>query len=324
MPGDTLISVIIATTCEQRRRAEILRAVESVCSQSVPHELLMVVNGTRYDPQLYAELQGDPRLKTFYLQEGSFPAALKYGRRQANGAFYSFLDDDDLYLDGALETRLKAIETAPAADFVATNGWVQTGNTERLMVSDAAAVERDPLGANLRGNWLGSSAALFRSASVPPEFFDGSTKHYEWTLLTHRLLVAGKRVRFVDSPTFYKYDTPVSLSKDRSIDPLVTAVRMLREMLAEVEPRHRPLVEEKLNRALHELSQFHADRREFQQAWTYHLASLGRGRSWRYLSYTGRLVTSYWASHSAAASPRFGTESQTSATTVWRESGQKD
>src|SRR4051794_28135412 len=204
MPAAPLISVIIATTCEARRQAEIRRAIASVRLQAVPLEVIVVVNGSRFDPALFEELKHDPELRVAYLSEGSFPAALKHGRGLVRGEYFAFLDDDDRYLDGALDCRLTAIRQHPQTDFVATNGHVQHGSGSLPFIVDVPAVMSDPVAANYRFNWLGSSAALFKSATVSADDFDGITKHFEWTWLTFRLLTSGRQVRFVDVPTFFK------------------------------------------------------------------------------------------------------------------------
>src|ERR1700757_5142491 len=113
------ISVVIATSCEATRREKIRRAISSVLSQQGPPlQLLIIVNGQRYDAALFEELKADSRLKVHYRELGSFPAALKDGRHLAGGEFFTFLDDDDALLPGALGMRLEAVETV---DWLASN-----------------------------------------------------------------------------------------------------------------------------------------------------------------------------------------------------------
>lgn len=295
------ITVIIATSCEPHRVGPLRRAIASVLSQDgVDVDLVVVVNGTRVDAGFYDELRSDGRLRVCYRDEGSFPAAVRFGREQVRREYFSFLDDDDYYLPGALRTRLEALIGPPVVDFVCTNGYVEGGHGDALFVRDTSLLATDPLGAHFAFNWLGSSAALFRAETITPEYFDGVTRHFEWTWLTHRLLTAGKTVRFADVPTFYKCDTPGSLSKDPSADPLLTEVRLLQSMQIGARPVHRRVLSHKIRAALHALSHHHASIGRLDQAWSCHLRSLVRHGGWRHLPYTRHLllatVTRLWRS----------------------------
>jgi glycosyltransferase involved in cell wall biosynthesis len=291
--GSNMISVIIATTCEKRREREIQRAVASVLDQEgVPVELILVVNGERFDPGLLQSLRENPRLRVEYRQQGSFPAALRHGREVIRGEYFAFLDDDDMYLPGALRIRLDGINDGSPVDWMCTNGFEERGGVgvPYMSAEEVAFTLRDPINAQYSVNWLGSSGALFRTTAIPPEFFDGVTKHYEWTWLTYVLLMAGKTVRFVDQPTFYKYDTPGSLSKDKSADPRVTELRLLELMKPGTPPPSWSRLHEKIRGCLHSLASFHCDRGEVGPAWSYHWRSLMEPGGWRYLLYTRKLV----------------------------------
>ena len=45
----------------------------------------------------------------------------------------------------------------------------------------------DPLRALVIENWLASCGGLFRSDRVSIDYFDGVTRHYEWTFLAYSL-----------------------------------------------------------------------------------------------------------------------------------------
>ena len=134
MPGAPLIggsrpsvSVVIATAC---RRPEIRRAIASVLSQDVPVELIVVANGPRYDPALAAEIGNRTDLRFCHLPEGDMAKAQEHGRGLVTADCFSFLDDDDVYLPGGLQLRLRAFAQDPALDFVVTNGSNILSRTE--------------------------------------------------------------------------------------------------------------------------------------------------------------------------------------------------
>ena len=287
-----LISVIIATTCEARREKEIRRAIRSVLTQrNVNIELLVVVNGRRFDPALLKELKCNSELRVVYREEASFPASLKFGRQQISGEYFCFLDDDDEFLPEALEKRLSPLESDPSLDFVATNGTVEVGGEEKLFTSKVNEINSDPLTANFQSNWLGSSAALFRTTSVAESYFDGATKHFEWTLLTFTLLLAGKKVLFLNELTFRKHDTPESLSKNQSADPIRTEINLFRRLLTEVPTDKRWLARQRYAGALHAMSDYCRRTGNRKGAWTFHLRSIFTGSGWQYLAYTRHLLS---------------------------------
>ncbi len=285
------VSVIIATTCEASRAATLLRAIESVLSQAgAVIELLVIVNGARRDHQLFVRLARDKRIKLQYLKTSSFPAAIRFGREIASGEFFCFVDDDDFYLPGAIQCRLHAIED-PSIDFVATNGYRLRGGTEVLFVGNPDEVTLDPEMACYRGNWLASAGGLFRLSTIPVDFFDGQTKHCEWSLLSFRLIAAGKRLRFLNVPTFFIDDTVNSLSKQTGIEPLLASKLLIEEMLAQAPPlKLLPLVAQ-YSSTLHGLSDTYLCEGNLREAWSFHLRSLQYLSGLRYLSYTRRLVT---------------------------------
>ena len=150
------------------------------------------------------------------MAEGSLPAALRHGRSLVDTPFFGFLDDDDEYLPDAIAIRLAAFASDAAIDAVATNGFTNIGGVDRVRHEHPDAAATDPLRALLRENWLASCGGLFRTDRVTVDFFDGVTRHYEWTVLGFKL-AASRRVLYVDKPTFRVYDSPGSLSKSRAM-----------------------------------------------------------------------------------------------------------
>jgi glycosyltransferase involved in cell wall biosynthesis len=282
------ISVIIPTTCETRRAASLQRAIDSVLAQrDVELELIVVVNGKRFDPERLAALQADPSLKAVYIETPSPSVACRHGRSLASGEFFAFLDDDDEYLPGGLATRAAAIQSDATIDIVVTNGY--SGGADRLHLTRTAGIESNPLAAMLEENWMASCGTLLRRSTCGDEFFADLPKYMEWTLLAFRMLCAGKRVRFVDRPTYRINDTPMSASKSREYR-IATAGVIERLLALQLPADIRRGLRRRLLAARHDLSVMNLEEGDRAAAWKLHLQSLAGLDGLRYLTYTRRLV----------------------------------
>jgi glycosyltransferase involved in cell wall biosynthesis len=282
------ISVVIPTACRPERAGSIRRAIQSVLSQeNVDLEVIVVVNGPGYDRALRAELEADPALRVAYLPEPDLPAAQRHGRTLVTKPFFSYLDDDDEYLPMALHTRTNVMLSDPAVDVVATNGLWAPDKSPYIKRTDA--VEADPLMALLQGNWLGSCGALFRTATVSPDFFDGRTRHYEWTMMAFRLAVAGRRIRFIDVPTYVMNETAQALSRSEAYR-LAEPAFLTSLLDFDLAPRYRKRIREKYLTSLHSLAARSLAEGNLGDAWRYHGRSLLGRHGLRYLFYTRKLV----------------------------------
>ena len=279
------VSVIIATTADPRRQESLTRAVESVqTQQGVTTKLILVVNGPRCDAVLPPELQRLP-LHVIRLPEPSLPAAIGAGRLAVESDHFSFLDDDDVYLPGALAARVDALESANA-DVLVSNGRDPAGN---LIIPDVALVERDRLKALLSRNWLASCAGLYRSADVSAEYFQDLVKYFEWTVLAFRLVMAGKRISFVNDVTYQISDTEGSASKQRSMESALNGVAVVEYMIAHVPEALRASLSWRRAAAYHQTSDTCLSSGDLAQAWRMHATSIRLG-GWRYLAYTRKLI----------------------------------
>ena len=282
------ITVIIPTTCNSARRESLTRAIAGVLSQEgVAVELVVVVNGTRYDPALLSTLRADPRFRVVYQEEGNLPAALRLGRSHVTGEFFSFLDDDDEYLPDALRMRAAHLLADPELDVVATNG-LRDAPADARYIDDTCGINDDPFAAMIRRNWLASCGGLYRSSAIHLDYFDGKTKHFEWTLLAFRILLAKHKTLFVNVPTYRVYDSPGSLSK--SLEYQRAAVGFLEYLLSmQPPPRIHRALRRKLTIAHHDLSSQFLQAKDRGNAWRYHFKCLTGPGAWHYLAYTRRL-----------------------------------
>ena len=299
------VTVIIPTTCESSRADALRRAIRSVWfQQGVDLRLIIVVNGTAYDPALFAEIRRDPCLEVHYLEEPNQAAAQRFGRSLVSSAFFAFLDDDDEYLPGALLVRIQPMLSDSKVDIVATNGFLFSEGRDSILYTSPQRFQEDFLAAVLtKGNWLASGGAAFRSSSVPVDYFDGKTKYYEWTLLAFRLALDNLGILFIDTPTFRLHNTPNSLSKS---DAYVRArIDLFDEMLRfNIPPHLLSDVKRQRTRVLHGLCAYYRVRGDFDKAWSFHRSCVRSEYGLKYLPYALLLFLRITLSRRSSSTPR--------------------
>jgi glycosyltransferase involved in cell wall biosynthesis len=285
---EPMVGVIIPTTCDVRRAPQIHRAIRSVLSQQgVAVELLLVVNGTRVDEALYRQLL-QSKAKVIRLPEGNVSQARYAGVLATHAPFFSFLDDDDEFLPGALACRLASFE--PDVDCVVTNG-LERDESDRPLVPATVAqqIPQDPVQAFMQHNWFASAGSMFRRATVEPALFDIDHRYFEWTWLFYLMVAAGKRWHYVDAMTYRVWkDSPVSASA--SVDYAMANADLLAGLVRlPLPPEVLVRLQRKHQAALNRRSQLHLEQRQRLHAWRAHLACLRAG-GWRYLPFTRKLL----------------------------------
>jgi glycosyltransferase involved in cell wall biosynthesis len=285
------VAVIIPTTCEAVRAQALRHALASVLAQEgVRARPLLVVNGKRFDPALLEEMRARPELQVMYVELGSLPNALRIGRRAVDAPFFSFLDDDDEYLPGALKARVAPLLADAGLACTAANGYRSLDGSDRPMVAAAATagVLADPLRALLGGNWLASCGGTYRSSAVTPDYFDEPAPYFEWTYLAYRLALE-LPMRYVDQPTFRIHESAVSLSKSEAYRNAEVAV-LLRILQLPLPPDVARALRAKLGRVRHDLANEAGLGGRVAQAWKLHCQSLGAPGGLRYLAYTRKVL----------------------------------
>lgn len=282
------ICIVIPTTCEERRKEGLFRAIGSIREQhGVKADVVLVVNGTRYSPELLAQFRSDPDLTVHYREEGNLPAALQYGVSQLSCDFFGFLDDDDMLLPLSVRQRVDALLAHPEVDVVAGNGFI---SGDRKSVENPERVNANPLAALLEKNWCLSCACLFRASSVGEQFFAGNYSYQEWTCIAAKLIAGNRKILFLDVPTYRIFDTPGSASKHRNANSVVSAVQLSEEMLVLPHPGalNGPL-KQRLISHLHEAADYFLSVGALAEAWRYHWKSLRAG-GYRYALFTRHLL----------------------------------
>ncbi len=284
------ISVILPTTATTTRLASLNRAIDSVLSQQdVKVELIVVANGPQCDPEILDALAARPDIRLVYTEEGSYPAALRLGRDLVDAPFFAEIDDDDEFLPMALATRLHHIELDPSIDVVVTNGILRRDGQETIGIRDIDSCRTDPLRRLMDDMWLVPCAALYRTDTVTPDFFETIPPAMEWTYVG-TLLSLTRKIVFVDLPTFvYNRDTSDSLSRSKRY-LLSTPEAIERLMALELPAEIRELVRAKHIRSLHAASNVELIEGNVSAAWKWHLRTLTHPYGWRYLTYTRHLV----------------------------------
>ena len=285
------ICIIIPTTCETSRWAMLNRAIASVHTQKNVHvQVLVVVNGVRFDAEHLKTLKTRSDLSVHYELVGSLPLALHIGRSLIDTDFFGFLDDDDVYLPDALANRLGPMLEDGGVDFVASNGLRrEEGKPDIPFLTDVAGINDNPLAALNTKNWLSSCGGLYRSAKVLASDIDPELYYLEWTFLAFKL-AGTHRMVFVDKPTFCIYSTVGSLSKSEAY--LLAEPVVLRKILALNLPKSvRQPLQYKLGRVHHNLAEYARRTGQLKLAWRHHLASLYFPGGRNYLTYTRYLLT---------------------------------
>lgn len=285
-------SVIIGTLAQTSRKNSLKRAIESIRLSSVcPVQIIVVVNGDRFDPEICDWLKTQSDVLFSYIEEPSLPLALLKGRQLVETEFFSFLDDDDEYLPGATDHRLACLRANPETDLLVCNGYRSCGELNMLVYDNLAKVSADPLYALLNKSWLASCGGLFRTHSIKCDFFYDGMAYLEWTWLSFRIISAGHRVQVLDDPTFIIHDTPNSASKSEKY--LQAHISLNKRMLdANPRPDLIPIIRRRLANAWHSMSDYQRTSGNIKDSWLNHLQSLSHPSGWRYWSYTARLLAS--------------------------------
>ncbi len=285
-----IITTIIPTLCEAKRKDNLLRAIQSIHHASTePVRVLIVVNGQRFDAELLENLRTRRDVDILQIVDGSLCKAHLSGRRDVKTEFYSFLDDDDEYLPAALDVRLSIMRKDKTVDLVVTNGYQCGSGADRLLYTRLANVSDNPLKELFQENWLHNCNHLFRSSSVPISYYEDPHPYMEWTWLAFRLAIAKKTIGVTNVPTFRYHDTPGSLSKS----PLFcqSGIDLYGRMLSSKPGREiERVILRKLSNGWHEISVLELGRGNRTKALAAHVRSLTcHWSGFKYLPYTTQL-----------------------------------
>ena len=285
-----IVSVIIPTIALKEKTLLLQRAIESIRrSSESPVNIIVVVNGSRADPDTCHWLASQPDIHCERLPTPSAPLAVVRGRALVQTPFFSMLDDDDVYLAGGTDLKLAAFTRNPGADIVVSSGFRQLNQMDVPTMTSIEQVPRAPLSLLFASNWLSSCNALYRSSSFTQAFFEDAHPYAEWTWLAFKLAMAKKCIVALDQPTFRIHDTPGSLSKSA---PYHAAYQSLYQRMLALQPPAEvaQLILARMSSDWHDQSARALSAGRRLDATAFHLRSLMLPGGLRYLPYTRRLI----------------------------------
>ncbi len=284
------VTTIIPTTCEKSRSELILRAINSVLDQEgVKLEVIIVVNGKKYDTALLDSIKNNHQLKVIYIPKGNVSFARSEGIKYVTSDYFGFLDDDDEYLQHSLSTRANEMEREPGIDVIVTNGYIHE-DADTLLVDNHIEnkIKQDLALSFFERNWFASPASLFRKNTVAESIFEFDFKYFEWTYLFFRLITEQKKIKYSDSITYRKYENN-SLSISKSLDYRLALPDFLLELYKlPLATNIKDRIRKKYQMSLNLTSNYYLDNNKRKQAIMFHVKCLLNG-GWQYLPYTRKL-----------------------------------
>ncbi len=295
MPADTMtgapvLTVVIASVCDEARRELLHRACESIRAMARGHSysILVVANGPRVSEGVLAWLNAQPDVEVVRIRTGSYPLSRRIGAELAKGEFLAFVDDDDELLPDTLGPKLAIFRERPEVNVLVSDGLrISERGTSRIFPAPEAR-KANLVETLMHAGW-GAGALTLRTNKVDLSAFDAEFRQMEWTL-TVLTLARHHQVAYLDMPTYRYYETtPGSLSKQAA--HAVTAPEVWRRLLVAYDgtPQH-PLVRRRYGSACHNVSWVLANRGHLLEAWRAHFESMACPGGLSYLTYTANLL----------------------------------
>ncbi len=210
----SLISVIIPT---YNREADILRAVNSVLTQTYAfYEIIIIDDGSTDNTESIIKSINDRRIR--YLRSdrnNGVAAARNIGIKNATGELIAFLDSDDEWSAGMLDTAITCLDRMEA-DFVFTNGIIVNLNkkihssTKMLQLNISSKKQIATL--LFKGNFIATQGVLFKKRILNISgYFDESFKSASDYDLWLRLIPFIK-IAYIDMPLFWLHFSEGSIT----------------------------------------------------------------------------------------------------------------
>jgi glycosyltransferase involved in cell wall biosynthesis len=227
MSDDPTFSVVMPAYDSART---IRSAIASVLAQTrADLELIVCDDGSTDETAALVEeiAAEDGRLRLLRRAHKGLPAARNAGIAASCGRLVSFLDSDDLWMPGYLETVARALEESPEAGFAYTDAWVLHDKTKRIhRRTELESRPPPPPGASLdqvlstlaSHNFLVVGAVTVRRAVLDEVgMFDPSLRSLEDYDLWLRIVAAGHPPVLAPGTPVILRDSSSSMSKDERV-----------------------------------------------------------------------------------------------------------
>lgn len=193
------ISVVIPSW---QRHKEVVRAVRTAVTQSIPPLEVIVANDGRDSEKgcLLAELRDDRIRYVEAPRRGNASATRNFGVQQARGDWIALLDDDDVWLPHKLEAQFAALERSGLDEAILAGVEVIYANGGRCHARPAGAVPAGvPVSEMLFCGYGGANTSTLmapRWAFEKYPFDEQQERHEDWGWM----LQAAQELRLVVAP----------------------------------------------------------------------------------------------------------------------------
>ena len=285
-----LLTVVIASMCDDARAAQLHRACDSVRAMAgdLDYSIIVVANGARVSPRVLEWLAARTDVRVVQLRSGSYPLARRVGAELADSEFLAFLDDDDELLPDTLARKIAYFREHPEVDVLVTDGLCVNGPSVTKLFPPPDGRCADLVETMMRVGW-GACALTLRMQNIDLAAFDPEFRHMEWTLTTLEL-ARHYRFGFLDEPTYRYYeDTPGSLSKnaERYLAPPELWYRLTKSYAG---TRYDAAVRRRYGRMCHNALWEYARRGRLRDAWRLHMESLMSPGGIVFVPYSAKLM----------------------------------
>lgn len=224
---NSLVSIIMPAYNAERYIKE---AIHSVLSQTYANwELLIINDGSQDSTQQVIDGYNDDRIKKFQQENKGVSAARNLGLKNMTGAFFCFLDADDVIPRDSIESRVLVFKDS-SIDFV--DGIVEKRGESMFDILEVwtPKFEGEPLAdlVRLTGNSFFGPSWMIRKRQVGTLFREGLT-HGEDLLFYIESALKGGRYTFVDR-TVLQYRVH-SISAMSDLDKLGLGYVKLKQLL---------------------------------------------------------------------------------------------
>lgn len=203
------ISIIMAT---YNRGKSIERAILSALNQSFKNfELVIVDDGSKDNTKEIVESIKDDRITYYYKENGGQSSARNYGIKRAKGQYIMFLDDDDEYVENALERSLKRIKET-GLKWIYCTQYLSIRKDEEVLVDRGNGIKGDVYKYLLGGNFLGTGEIFAKEVFEAAGYFDETLKIYEDKEMRVRIAKLGYAVDYLEGYIYKYYENESSVS----------------------------------------------------------------------------------------------------------------